>query len=99
MDSITDVYEVYARTWDLQLSRYGTRERHFYPSNRQALSLSAIRSGTCISVDRGEFTARVKSRSVQFCFGGCTEAYDHQADFCKETLAIAAQFDKSPEIS
>ncbi len=66
--SIIDVYELHTRTCDL--SRYGTRERHFYPSNRQAVSLSAIRTETCISIDRGAFRARVNSRSVQVCFGG-----------------------------
>jgi len=42
MVSITDVYELHARTCDL--SRYGTRERHFYPSDRQAVSWSATRT-------------------------------------------------------
>jgi len=47
MVSIIDVYELQTRTCDL--SRYGTRERHFYPS-RQAVSLSAIRTKICASL-------------------------------------------------
>ncbi len=39
MVSIVDVYELHARTCDL--SRY---ERHFYPSDRQAVSWSATRT-------------------------------------------------------
>ena len=68
MVSIIDVYEMNTRTCDL--SRYGTRERPFYPSDRQAVSLSAMRLQTlCISTGRRAFTARVNSKSVQDCFG------------------------------
>ena len=42
MVSIVHVYELHARTCDL--SRYGTRERHFYPSDRQAVSWNAART-------------------------------------------------------
>ncbi len=48
MVSIIDVYELHTRTGDL--FRYGTRERHFYPSNRQAVMLSAIRTEACASL-------------------------------------------------
>ncbi len=48
MVSTIDVYELPTRTYEL--SRYGTRERHFYPSDRQAASLSAIRTETCTSL-------------------------------------------------
>ncbi len=46
MVSIIDVYELHARICDL--SRYGTRERHLYPSDRQAVSL--IRTEACTSL-------------------------------------------------
>jgi len=46
MVGIIDVYVLHTRTCDL--CKYGRRERHFYPSNRQAVSvLSAIRTETC----------------------------------------------------
>jgi len=48
MVSISDVYKLHTRTSDL--SRYGRREKHFYPSDRQAVSLSAIRTETCASL-------------------------------------------------
>jgi len=48
MVSTINVYKLHTRTSDL--SRYGTRERHFYPSDRQALNLSAIRTKSCASL-------------------------------------------------
>ena len=48
MVSIIDVYDLQTCTCDL--SRYGTRERHFYPSDRQAVSLRAIGTETCAFV-------------------------------------------------
>ena len=48
MVSTIEVYKLHTRTFDL--SRYGTRERHFYPSVRQALNLSAIRTKICASL-------------------------------------------------
>ena len=45
MVSIIDVYEMNTRTCDL--SRYGTRERHFYPSDRQAVSLAQAAWARC----------------------------------------------------
>ena len=48
MVSIIDVYELHACICDL--SRYGTREWHLYLSDRQAVSLSAIRTEACTSL-------------------------------------------------
>ncbi len=48
MVSTIDAYKLHTRTSDL--SRYGTRERHSYPSDRQAVNLSATRTKTCASL-------------------------------------------------
>ena len=92
--SVIDIYELHARTCDL--SRYGTREKHFYPGDKQAVSWSATRPKSVQLYKSKGFYSSCQLEKRSGCFD--TEAYDHCVDdhlARKQSRALL----KSPEIS
>ena len=94
MVSMIDVYELPTRTGDL--SRYGTRERHFYPSDRQAVSLSAIRTKTGASLLIERLLRFESTREAHRQLWRCAEACDHYVDLARKNRRAPI---KSPEVS
>ena len=82
MGSIIEVYELPTRTCDL--SRYGTRERPFYPSDRQAVSMSAIWTETCASLQIEGLLQLVSTREANRQLWRCTNACDHCVDLARQ---------------
>ena len=83
MVGIIDVYVLHTRICDL--SRYGTRERYFYPSNGQAVSLARAQYGTKpvhVRRSRGAYSlCQLVIRTG--LLWRCTEAYDHYVDLAR----------------
>ena len=76
-----DVYKLLTRTCDL--SRYGTRERHSYPSDRQGVSLSAIPTEICASLWIERLYSSCQFEKRLRLLWRCTEAYDHSVDLAR----------------
>ena len=94
MVNIIEVYKLLTRTCDL--SRYGTRERHFDPSDRQVFSLSVIRAETCASLQIEVLLQVLSTREAYRLLWRCTEAYDQYVDLARKRRRAPL---KSPESS
>ena len=78
------------------LSRYGTRERHFDPSDRLVVRLSAIRTETCASLLIEVLLQVVSTQEAYRLLWGCTEAYDQYVGLARKRRRAPL---KSPEVS